>query len=96
MKSSPHFVDLTTISCVIGRVFNRGQWSHIDRSGSTAHVEMASPPSLSQGSDVTDFSTSDESESKLVSSSEKSPMSVSLMADGVTMDLDTSLTDSSE
>ena len=41
MKSSPHFVDLTTISCVVGRVFDRGLWSLIDRSGSTAHVEMA-------------------------------------------------------
>ena len=96
MKPSPHFVDLTTISCVVGRVFDRGQWSFVDRSGSTAHVEMASPPSSSQGSDVTDVSTSDESDSELVSSSEKSLMSVSSTADDVAMDLDASPTESSE
>ena len=96
MKPSPHFVDLTTISCVVGRVFDRGQWSFIDRSGSTAHVEMASPHSSSQASDVTDFSTSDESDSELVSSSEESLMSVSSTADSVVMDLDTSTTNPSE
>ena len=61
MKPSPYFADLKTILCVVGRVFDRGRWTFVDRSGPTAHVEMASPPASSQRSDVTDFSTSDES-----------------------------------
>ena len=96
MKPSPHFVDLTTISCVIGRVFDRGWRSFIDRSRSTAHVKMASLPSSSQGSDVTDFSTSNKLDLELVSLLEKSLMSVSSTTDGAAMDLDTSPTDSLE
>ena len=41
MKPSPHFVDLGTIVCVISRVFDRGYWTFIDRSGPMAHIEMA-------------------------------------------------------
>ena len=47
------------------------------------HVEMASLPSSSQGSDVADFSTSDESDPR-------SLMSASSSADSVAMDLDAS------
>ncbi|KAF9645546.1 hypothetical protein BDM02DRAFT_3203518 [Thelephora ganbajun] len=97
MKHSPHFVDLKTVICVVGRVRDRGHWTFIDRSGPTAHVEMASPPSSSQCSDVTDFSTSDESDSDSRSSSEGSLMSdlSSTKLNGSPMNLDTS-TGSSE
>ena len=89
MKHSPQFADLMTISCVVGRVFDQGQWTFVDRSGPTAHVEMASPPSSSQSSDVTDFLTSDESDPKQLSSPEESQMdSVSSPADSTLMDLD--------
>ena len=97
MKHSPYFVDLTTISCVVGRVFDREKWTFIDRSRPTAHVEMASPPSSSQSSDVTDFSTSDESDPEHVSSPEELPMDLdSSPADGTPMDLDMASTGSSE
>ena len=68
MKRSPHFVDLNTVVCVVGRIRDRGHWTFVDRSGPTAHVKMASPPSSSQCSDVTGFSTSNESDSHSVSS----------------------------
>jgi hypothetical protein len=92
INHSPHFVDLKTIACVVGRVHDRGRWTFVDRSGSTAHAKMASPPSSSQCSDVTDFSTSDESDSSPGSLSEGSLMSGSSPADanGSPMDLDTS------
>ena len=96
MKYSPHFVDLTTISCIIGRVFDQGQWTFVNRSGSMVHVRMASPPSSSQSSDITDFSMSNESDSELVSSSEESPMSVTSLADSTPMNLDTPSTGSSK
>lgn len=95
IKPSPHFVDLNTIVCVVGRVYDRGRWSFVDRSGPTVHVEMATSSLSSQSSDVTDFSTSDESDSELVSSSEASLMSVSSSNDGSPMNLDTSSTGSS-
>jgi hypothetical protein len=87
IKSSPHFVDLKTISCVVGRVYDRGHWTFIDRSGPTAHIEMANPSSSSQSSDITDFSTSDESDSEPVFSLETSPMLVSSPANGTPMDV---------
>lgn len=86
MKPSPHFVDLKTIVCVVGRVRDRGRWSFIDRSGPAAHVEMASPPPSSQCSDVTDLSTSDGPESSL----ESSTASDSSSTDGSMMDIDAS------
>ena len=89
IKPSPHFIDLSTIACVVGRVFDRGHWSFIDRSGPTAHVEMASPASSSACSDVTEFSTSDESSPEPASSSGNSRT-------GVRMDLDPSSVESSE
>ena len=95
MKPSPHFIDLNTIVCIVGRVYNRGRWSFVDRSGPTVHVKMATSSLSSQSSDVTDFSTSDESDSELVSSSEASLMSVSSSNDGSPMNLDTSSTGSS-
>lgn len=91
IKPSPHFVDLKTITCVVGRVHDRGRWVFIDRSGPTAGVEMASPPSSSQSSDVTDFSTSDELDSDSASSLGDSSMSVSSSAvSSGAMNLDTS------
>ena len=96
MKPLPHFVDLKMIICVVGRVHDQGHWTFIDRSGPTAHVEMASLSSSSQCSDVTDFSTSDESDSGSGSSSESSPaLGSSSLNDGSPMDLDTSGTGSS-
>jgi len=95
MKPSPHFIDLNTIVCVVGRVCDRGRWSFIDRSGPTAHVEMATPSSSSQSSDVTDFSTSDESDSELAASPETSLMSVSSSNGNSPMNLDTSSAESS-
>ncbi|KAF9784483.1 hypothetical protein BJ322DRAFT_849234 [Thelephora terrestris] len=91
MNHSPHFVDLKTIACVVGRVRDRGCWAFVDRSGPTAHAKMASPPS-SQCSDVTGFSTSDESDSSPGSLSEGSLTSGSspANANGSPMDLDTS------
>ena len=89
IKPSPHFIDLNTVACVVGRVFDRGHWSFIDRSGSMAHIEMASPASSSACSDVTGFSTSNETDPELESSSECSQM-------GVPMDLYLSSTESSE
>jgi len=97
MRPSPHFADLKTIVCVVGRIHDRGHWTFIDRSGPTAHIEMASPPSSSRSSDITDFSTSDESESNSSSSSEVSSMLVSSLAgNGSPMDLGTSSAGSSE
>ena len=106
IKPSPHFVDLNTIVCVVGRIHDRGHWTFIDRSGPTAHVEMVSLPSSSQSSDITDFSTSDESDSdedgELAfdedDKSEFSSMLVSSSASvgGSPMDLGTSSAESSE
>ncbi|KAF9782695.1 hypothetical protein BJ322DRAFT_1110578 [Thelephora terrestris] len=92
MNHSPHFVDLKTIACVVGRVRDQGRWTFVDRSGPTAHAKMASPPSSSQCSDVTGFSTSDESDSGPGSLSGGSLVSGSSPADanGSPMDLDTS------
>lgn len=95
MKPSPHFMDLKTVVCVVGRVFDRGRWTFIDRSGPTAHIEMATPSSSSQASDVTDFSTSDESDSESASLSETSSMSVSSSSNGSPMNLDRSSAGSS-
>ena len=53
-----HFVDLNSIQCSVGRVHDRGKWTFIDRSGPTAHIEIASPATSSQSS-ITDLSTSD-------------------------------------
>ena len=75
--------NLETTFCVVGRV---------DRSGPTAHVEMASPPSSSQCSDVTDFSTSEESDSGVRPSLGSFPMSDSSSARGSPMDLDVGVT----
>ena len=91
MRPSLHFIDLKAIACVVGRVYDRGRWSFIDRSGPTAHVEMASPPSSSQCSNVTDFSTSDDSDSALDSSQTSSSPS----SKGSPMDVDVSSTGSS-
>ena len=88
MKSVPHFVDLNAIACVVGRVYDRGRWTFIDRSGPTARVEMASPPSSSECSDVTDFSTSDEDP-------DEESVSGSSSTKGSPMDLDASSTGSS-
>jgi hypothetical protein len=92
MNHSPHFMDLKTIACVVGRVRDRGRWTFVDRSGPTAHAKMASPPSSLQCSDVTGFSTSDESDSGPRSLSEGLLMSGSspVDANGSPMDLDTS------
>jgi len=87
-KSVPHFVDLNAIACVVGRVYDRGRWTFIDRSGPTARVEMASPPSSSECSDVTDFSTSDEDP-------DEESVSGSSSTKGSPMDLDASSTGSS-
>lgn len=97
LKPSPHFVDLKMVVYVVGRVHNRRRWTFIDRSGPTVHVEMASPP-LSQCSDITDFSMSEESksDSNPGSSLESSPMTNSSAANGIPMDLDTSSEGSSE
>ena len=95
MKTAPNFVDLGAIACVVGQVYDRGRWTFVDRSGPTAHVEMASPSSSSECSDVTDFSTSDESDSGSESSSESSPRSNFSPANGSPMDLDASSTGSS-
>jgi len=95
MKPSLHFVDLRTIVCVIGRVHDRGHWMFVDRSGPTVHVEMATQPSSSQCSDVTDFSTSDESDPGSGPSSESSSVSGSSSNNGSPMDLDASSTGSS-
>jgi len=96
MKPSPHFADLKTIVCVVGHIHDQGHWTFIDRSGPTAHVEMASPPLSSQSSDITDFSTSDESDSDSSSSLEVSPMFISSSTNGSLMDLGTSSPGSSE
>jgi hypothetical protein len=32
-------VDITTIQCLVGRVYNRGWWTIIDRSGKLARAE---------------------------------------------------------
>jgi hypothetical protein len=53
-----HFIDLNLIQCNVGRVHDRGKWKFIDRSGPTAHIEIASPATSSQSS-ITDISTSD-------------------------------------
>ena len=100
MKPSPHFMDLNTIVCVVGRVRDRGHWTFVDRSGPTAHVKIASPPS-SQCSDITDFSTSDESESGFgdPESSSGGSLSSNRPANdlgGAPMDVDTSSTGSSD
>ena len=86
MRPSLHFIDLKAIACVVGRVYDQGCWSFIDRSGPMAHIEMASPPSLSQCSDVTNFLTSDNSDSALDSSQTSSSPS----SKGSPMDVDTS------
>ena len=57
-----HFIDLNLIQCSVGRVLDRGKWKFIDRSGPTAHIEIASPAMSSQSS-ITDISTSDGFES---------------------------------
>ena len=95
MKPSPHFADLNSIICVIGRVYDRGRWTFIDRSGPTANIRMASPPSSSQCSNITNFSTSDKSESELGSASGSSPMLWSSSTSGSPMDLDAFPADSS-
>lgn len=98
MNHSPHFVDLNTITCVVSRVHDRGRWTFVDRSGPTAHIKMASPPSSSQCSDVTDFSTSDESDSDFSPSFEGSstPETSSADLNGSPMDLDVSSSGPSE
>ena len=37
-----HFIDLNLIQCSVGHIFDRGKWKFIDRSGSTAHIQIAS------------------------------------------------------
>ena len=100
MKPSLHFMDLNTIVCIVGRVRDRGRWIFVDRSGPTVHVKMASPPS-SQCSDVTDFSTTDESESGSGDPESLSGGSLSLNhpandLGGAPMDVDTSSGGSSD
>jgi hypothetical protein len=34
-------VDLGTIQCVVGRIYDRGKWVIIDRSGDLAHINIA-------------------------------------------------------
>ena len=57
-----HFIDLNLVQCSVGRVFDRGKWKFIDRSGPTAHIEIASPVTSSQSS-ITDISMSEGFES---------------------------------
>ena len=33
-------IDLGTIQCVVGRVFDRGKWVIVDRSGDLAHINI--------------------------------------------------------
>ena len=35
-------VDIGLVQCVVGRIFDRGNWVIIDRSGERAHVEIES------------------------------------------------------
>ena len=53
-----HFIDLNLVQCSVGRIFDQGKWTFIDRSGPTAHIEIASPVTSSQSS-LTDFESSD-------------------------------------
>jgi len=87
-----HFVDLKAIACVVGRVYDRGCWTFIDRSGSMVHIEMAGPPSSSQGSNVTNFSISDKLEivSGSALDSSPGPGPVFSPTNGSPMDLDVS------
>ena len=62
-----HFIDLNLVQCGVGRILDRGKWKFIDRSGPTAHIEIASPATSSQSS-TTDISTSDGFESDTSSS----------------------------
>lgn len=57
-----HFVDLNLIQCSVGRVLDQGKWRFVDRSGPTAHIEIASP-AISSRSSTTEISTSDSVES---------------------------------
>lgn len=34
-------IDIGTIQCVVGRIYDRGKWVIIDRSGSLAHINIA-------------------------------------------------------
>ena len=100
MKPSPHFMDLNTIVCIVGRVWYQGCWTFVDRSRPTAHVKITSPP-LPQCSNMTDFSTFNESESGSGDSKSLSGSSLSLNypvnnLDGALMDVDTSSGGSSD
>ena len=84
-------------SCVVSRVFDWEKWTFINRSRPTAHVEMASLPSLSQSSNITDFSTSNELDPEHVSSPEEPLVDLdSSLADSTLMDSDMASTGSSE
>lgn len=95
MKPSLHFVDLNTIICIIGRVYDQGCWSLVNKSKPTAYVEMVTPSLSSQSPDVTNFSTSNELDSELVSSSETLLMLISSSNNSSLIILDTSSTESS-
>ena len=34
-------VDLGLVQCVVGRIFDRGKWTIVDRSGELAHADVA-------------------------------------------------------
>ena len=69
-----HFIDLNLVQCSVGRVLDREWWTFVDRSGPTAHIEIASPATSSQSS-ITDISTSSGLSSNPSSSSMSSEMS---------------------
>ena len=62
-----HFIDLNLVQCSVGWILDCGKWKFVDRSGPTAHIEIASPATSSQSS-ITDISTSDGFESDTSSS----------------------------
>ena len=74
-----HFIDLSLIQCSVGRVLDRGKWNFVDRSGPTAHIEIASPPTSSQSSitvtSISDgFRSGSSSSDRSMRTSEDSPL----------------------
>jgi len=41
-------VDLGTIQCVVGRIYDQGKWIIIDRSGDLAHIDIADSGEVSR------------------------------------------------
>jgi len=69
-----HFIDLNLVQCSVGQVRDQGKWRFINRSGHTAHIEVASPATLAQSS-ITDILTSDGFESNSSSGNGSTGMS---------------------